>query len=89
VCYKIVIDPFRLQNMLRTTIQNMNDLAKVVKLARKKQGLSQIELAGLSGLGRRFISELERGKPTAQVAKVLLILNILGIGLETIQAWDV
>jgi len=75
--------------MLRTPIQNMDDLAKVVKLARKKQGLSQIELAGISGLGRRFISELERGKPTAQIAKVILVLNVLGVGLETIQAWDI
>jgi HTH-type transcriptional regulator/antitoxin HipB len=75
--------------MLRTPIQNIDDLAKVVKLARKKQGLSQIELAGISGLGRRFISELERGKPTAQIAKVILVLNVLGVGLETIQAWDI
>jgi len=75
--------------MLRTPIQNIDDLAKVVKVARKKQGLSQIELAGISGLGRRFISEVERGKPTAQIAKVILVLNVLGIGLETIQAWDI
>lgn len=75
--------------MLRKPIQNMDDLANVVKLARKKQGLSQIELAGISGLGRRFISELERGKPSAQIAKVILVLNVLGVGLETIQAWDV
>lgn len=75
--------------MLRTSIQNMDDLAKIVRVARKKQGLSQIELAGISGLGRRFISELERGKPTAQVAKVILLLNVLGIGLETTIAWDI
>jgi HTH-type transcriptional regulator/antitoxin HipB len=75
--------------MLRTPIQNIDDLAKVVKVARKKQGLSQIELAGISGLGRRFISEVERGKPTAQIAKVILVLNVLGVGLETIQAWDI
>lgn len=75
--------------MLRTTIQNMQDLAKVVRLARKKQGITQTELAGLSGLGRRFISELERGKPTAQVAKVILVLNILGVGLEATQVWEI
>ena len=75
--------------MLRTTIQNMKDLAKVVRLARKKQGITQTELAGLSGLGRRFISELERGKPTAQVAKVILVLNILGVGLEATQVWEI
>ena len=75
--------------MLRTTIQNMQDLAQVVRLARKKQGITQTELAGLSGLGRRFISELERGKPTAQVAKVILVLNILGVGLEATQVWEI
>lgn len=74
--------------MLRTSIQNIHDLAKVVRLSRKKQGLTQTELAGLSGLGRRFISELERGKPTAQIAKIIIVLNVLGIGLETTQAWE-
>jgi len=75
--------------MPKTTIYNIQDLAKVVRLTRKKQGLTQTDLAGLSGLGRRFISELERGKPTAQIAKVLLVLNILGVGLEATQTWDI
>lgn len=75
--------------MLRTSIQNIEDLAKVIKLTRKKQRMTQVELAGISGLGRRFISELENGKPTAQVAKVILVLNILGVGLETTQTWEV
>jgi len=74
--------------MLRTSIQNIEDLAKVIKSTRKKQGMTQTELAGISGLGRRFISELENAKPTAQVAKVILVLNVLGVGLETIQTWD-
>lgn len=74
--------------MFKTTIQNMDDLAKVIRLARKKQGLSQTELAGISGLGRRFISELEQGKPTAQVGKVILVLNVLGVSLETTYTWE-
>ncbi|NDH08779.1 MAG: transcriptional regulator [Gammaproteobacteria bacterium] len=74
--------------MLRTSIQNIQDLAKVIKSTRKKQRMTQTELAGISGLGRRFISELENAKPTAQVAKVILVLNVLGVGLETIQTWD-
>jgi y4mF family transcriptional regulator len=67
----------------------MDDLAKIIRQTRKKQGLTQNDLAGLSGLGRRFISELEGGKPTAQVAKVLLVLNILGIGLEAVRDWNI
>lgn len=75
--------------MSRVKINQMDDLAKLVRQTRKKQGLTQADVAGLSGLGRRFISELEGGKPTAQVAKVLLVLNVLGIGLEAVRAWDV
>ena len=75
--------------MTRIKINKMDDLAKLVRQTRKKQGLTQTDVAGLSGLGRRFISELEGGKPTAQVAKVLLVLNVLGIGLEAVRAWDV
>lgn len=75
--------------MQRLKINTTNDLAIIVRHARKKQGLSQTELAGMSGVGRRLISEIERGKPTAQVSKVLLVLNVLGIGLETICEWDV
>lgn len=74
--------------MLKTTIHTMQDLAELVRQTRKKQGLTQADLAGISGLGRRFISELERGKPTAQVSKVLLVFNVLGISLEAIRQWD-
>ncbi len=74
---------------MKTAIHSMDDLAKIIRQTRKKQGLTQNDLAGLSGLGRRFISELEGGKPTAQVAKVLLVLNILGIGLEAVRDWNI
>ena len=74
--------------MLKVEINTVNDLAKAIRETRKRQKMSQIELAGISRLGRRFISEIERGKSTAQVAKVLLILNILGIRLEAISEWD-
>lgn len=74
---------------MKFQMNSMDDLAKIVRQTRKKQGLTQTDLAGLSGLGRRFISELERGKPRAQIAKVLLVLNVLGIRLEAIREWDV
>ena len=55
--------------------------------ARVKQGLTQEDLAGISGVGRRVISEIERGKETAQIGKVLLILAALGIGLYALSKW--
>jgi hypothetical protein len=35
-----------------------------------------------SGTGLRFIIELEKGKPTCQLSKVLTVLNTLGITIK-------
>ena len=53
-----------------------------LKAHRKSMGLTQLDAAGLCGVGERFLSELERGKPTAQLGKVLLVLNRLGLRLD-------
>lgn len=45
-------------------------------------GLRQDELAAASGVGLRFIVELERGKATAQIGKVLTVLAALGCELQ-------
>ena len=39
------------------------------------------EVADLAGVGRRFLSELEAGKPTLEIGKVLLVLTAAGIEL--------
>lgn len=52
-----------------------------VRAARKAHGLAQAELAGLAGTGPRFVSELERGKPSAEMGKVLDVLAVLGLRL--------
>ncbi|WP_224105369.1 transcriptional regulator [Vreelandella aquamarina] len=46
---------------------------------RPEQGLLQIDLAGLAGIGNRFIVVLERGKPTLQLQKVLDVLDLMGL----------
>lgn len=61
------------------TIHSAAELGEVVKEARRAQGLLQSDLAGLSGTGNRFIGELERGKPTLQLQKVLNMLDLLGL----------
>jgi HTH-type transcriptional regulator/antitoxin HipB len=53
-----------------------------VKAARKSLGVTQKHLAMTSGTGLRFIIELEKGKPTCQLGKVLTVLNTLGIKIE-------
>ena len=70
-------------------IQNTTDIGQTVQTYRKKQGLTQQELALLANVGRRFVVELEQGKQTAQIGKVLQVLNALGIGLNLMVTWDV
>jgi HTH-type transcriptional regulator/antitoxin HipB len=57
------------------------DIGKLVRETRKRLGVTQKALALTSGTGLRFIIELEKGKETAEIGKVLTILQTLGIQL--------
>lgn len=69
-------------------IYNAKVLGETIREARKKQSLTQEDLAGITGTGRRIIGELERGKETAQIGKALHILSSLGISLHASTKWD-
>ena len=71
-----------------TKIKNTEDLGRVVREARKAQKLSQNDLAGMAGTGRRFIVDLEKGKETVQFGKVLRVLATLGVSVAAIRKWD-
>ena len=62
-------------------ILDTQSLGDVVRQHRKLQGATQVEFASLCGVGVRFISDLENGKPTVQMGKVLQVLNSLGLEL--------
>lgn len=62
-----------------TVIHTSAELGELVKEVRRAQGLLQTDLAGLSGTGNRFVVDLERGKPTLQLQKVLDMLDLLGL----------
>ena len=57
-------------------------IGELVKSARKQMGATQKDLAMTSGTGLRFIIELEQGKPTCQIGKVLTVLNTLGVTMN-------
>jgi y4mF family transcriptional regulator len=63
-------------------IHTSEDIGKLIRENRKRQGLTQTDLAGVSGTGLRFIVDIERGKETAQIGKVLHVLKLLGITLQ-------
>ena len=57
----------------------MNTIAEFIKTERKKAGLTQQEFALRSGLGLRFVRELEQGKDTVRLDKVNQALSMFGM----------
>lgn len=53
-------------------------LSEYVKQMRKEHNLTQIELSEKSGVGLRFVRELEQGKQTLRLDKVNQVLNLFG-----------
>jgi HTH-type transcriptional regulator / antitoxin HipB len=70
-----------LLNRMEAMRYTPQDIGKLVRETRKGLGVTQKALAMTSGTGLRFIIELERGKETAEIGKVLTILQTLGIRL--------
>ena len=57
----------------------MNKIARFIKENRKKAGLTQEQFAMRSGLGLRFVRELEQGKKTVRMDKVNQALAMFGM----------
>ena len=63
-------------------IFDVKSLGKLVKETRKEQQLTQADLAVSAQVGVRFIVDLENGKETAQIGKVLKVCQMLGLKLD-------
>lgn len=55
------------------------DIGVAIRKKRKADGLTLADAAGLCGVGYRFMSDLENGKETVQVGKVLKVLTAMGL----------
>lgn len=62
-------------------ILTTEQLGALIRKIRKASGLRQDQLAGVANVGLRFVVDLERGKPTAQLGKVLQVLATMGCTL--------
>jgi len=62
-------------------VGSLADLAAAIRMRRKELNLTQADLAGVAGVGNRFIVDLEKGKPTLQIDKVMTVLSLLGLEL--------
>jgi y4mF family transcriptional regulator len=66
-----------------------NELGRHVRRQRKRLGLRQGDLAALVGVGTRFVSELENGKPGLELGRALRVINCVGLTLEVRpKSWD-
>lgn len=61
-----------------TAIRSPQQLGHALRAARKQLGLTQPQLALAAGVGVRFIVDLEAGKPTLRLEKVLRVIDALG-----------
>lgn len=57
-------------------------LADTVQSRRKLLGLTQAELADLAEVSPRFVFDLESGKDTLSMNRVIRVCNVLGLRLE-------
>jgi predicted transcriptional regulator len=58
------------------------EIGKVVRQTSKTMSVTEKDLALTSGTGLRFIIDLEKGKLTCQLDKVLTVLHTLGISVQ-------
>jgi HTH-type transcriptional regulator / antitoxin HipB len=63
-------------------LRSADDLAPLIRARRRELGLTQEELANLTGVHRTHISLFERGRRAGQLDTVLRILHALGMDLE-------
>lgn len=60
-------------------ISTAQDFGEAIRSRRKSLGYTQSELADASGVGVMFVSQLERGKGTAQIGKAIRVANVVGL----------
>lgn len=65
-----------------TPIENPEDLGALIRRTRRGRNLRLEDLSLAAGVGVRFLSELERGKPTVRLSETLQVLAALGLRLS-------
>jgi transcriptional regulator with XRE-family HTH domain len=67
---------------MKHPINSAADLGLVIRAVRKSTRVRQDDLAGAVRVSRQFTHDVEQGKPTVQLGRVLLLLEELGIALN-------
>ncbi|MBQ3291127.1 MAG: helix-turn-helix transcriptional regulator [Mogibacterium sp.] len=63
------------------TVHSAADIGKAIRVRRKELGYTQAFLAEYAGVSASFLSELENGKETVQINKLMDVMSLLGMDL--------
>lgn len=63
------------------TVRDSAGLGRAISQIRRRQGLTQADLADMAGINRQYVSEIERGRTTEQTERLLVLLRRLGMEL--------
>jgi y4mF family transcriptional regulator len=63
-------------------VLSTHDIASAVRGRRMELGVTQADLARRAGLSRKWVYDFESGKPSAELGRVLAVLDVLGLHLE-------
>ena len=74
--------------MGKNIIRDTAELGQKVRELRRAQKITQTQLAGLANTGIRFISDLENGKETCHIGKVLRVIETLGVDMFIRNPYD-
>ncbi|WP_278970297.1 helix-turn-helix domain-containing protein [Megasphaera elsdenii] len=66
----------------------MNKIGDVLKSAREKAGLTQLELSGMVGVSRAYYADVDRGRYTPSLKVLSRLADILGIDLNFLKQND-
>jgi transcriptional regulator with XRE-family HTH domain len=67
---------------MRIPIQSVTDLGLAIRAVRRQSRVRIDDLAGTAGVSKQFTQDVEHGKPTVQLGRVLKLLAELGLPLE-------
>ena len=63
-------------------ITDSSSFGKAIRKRRQELGYTQAFLSEFSGFSVSFISDLENGKPTAEIGKAIYLANVLGLDID-------
>lgn len=62
-----------------SVVTSVEELGNCIRMKRKSLGMTIQKVSGLTGIGFRYLSELERGKESAEIGKALRVMRYLGL----------